>query len=78
MVAALVFVGLSMILSAWLNSRSQSASIKQQGENARWVWNRFLTLLEPHIVERVREIEALESEEPETETPDGGPDEIAY
>jgi len=78
MVAALCFVGLSMILSAYLNSRCQEASIEQQGQNARWVWNRFLTLLEPQIVARVREIEALESEETETQPPDGGEDDVTY
>jgi hypothetical protein len=63
MVAALCFVGLAMIISAWLNSRAQREAIRQQGENTRWVWTRFLTLLEPHLVERVKEIEQIESEE---------------
>lgn len=62
-VAALCFVGLSMMISAWLNSRAQVAALKQQGENARWVWERFLTLLEPHLVERVHELEQMEAEE---------------
>jgi hypothetical protein len=74
MVAALCFVGLSMILSAYLNSRAQREAIRQQSENTRWVWDRFLTLLEPHLVERVREIEQLEAEDKIEDDPEG----VAY
>jgi len=61
-IAALALVALSLVVNGILTSRTMTKAFEAQTANQKWIWSRFLALLEPHIVEQIQEVEAIDAE----------------
>jgi hypothetical protein len=75
LLCVLGFVGAAILAFGIILGLALRSAVLTFGKHQKWIWDRFLTLLEPDVARRIQEIQEAEREEDEVEGEAAEPEE---
>jgi hypothetical protein len=61
-IASMLLVSLALIINGVKTDRAITRALDSMTENQKWIWTRFLAILEPHIVEELQQIDEIDAD----------------